>query len=44
MMNLKEIRESYEDVSGKLSAVIRQINFAGIAVVWSKRPKTDLVI
>lgn len=34
MMNLKEIRESYEDVSGKLSAVIRQINFAGIAVVW----------
>lgn len=34
MMNLKEIRDSYENISGILSSVIRQINFACIAIVW----------
>ena len=34
MMNLKEIREAYEELSSTLSSVIRQINFAGIAIIW----------
>lgn len=34
MMNLKEIREAYESLSETLSSVVRQINFAGIAIVW----------
>ncbi len=34
MMNLEEIRKSYEELSGSLSSVVRQINFAGIAIVW----------
>lgn len=34
MMNLKEVREAYEELSGLLSSVVRQINFAGIAIVW----------
>ncbi len=34
MMKLDEIRKAYEDLSGSLSSVVRQINFAGIAIVW----------
>lgn len=34
MMKLEEIRKAYEDLSGSLSSVVRQINFAGIAIVW----------
>ena len=34
MMTLKEVREAYEGISGALSSVIRQINFAGIAIAW----------
>lgn len=34
MMNLKEIRNAYESVSGALSSVVRQVNFAGIAIIW----------
>lgn len=34
MMKLEEIRKSYEDLSGRLSSVVRQVNFAGIAIVW----------
>lgn len=34
MMNLKEVREAYEELSGLLSSVVRQINFAGIAIIW----------
>lgn len=33
-MNLKDIRELYYDRTGKLSDITRQLNFAGIAVVW----------
>lgn len=43
MMKLDEIRKAYEDLSGSLSSVVRQINFAGIAIVWifvEKEPKT----
>lgn len=34
MMNLKEIREAYEELSRKLSDVNRQLCFAGIALIW----------
>ena len=34
MMKLEEIRKAYEDLSSSLSSVVRQINFAGIAIVW----------
>lgn len=34
MINLKEVRDAYEELSGTLSSVVRQINFAGIAIVW----------
>lgn len=34
MMKLEEIRKAYEDLSGSLGSVVRQINFAGIAIVW----------
>lgn len=44
MMNLKEIREAYEDLSGTLSSVVRQINFAGIALIWIFVENTDKAI
>lgn len=34
MMTLKDIRDAYESLSGTLSSIIRQINFAGIAIAW----------
>ena len=34
MMTLKEIRDAYEALSGTMSSIIRQINFAGIAIAW----------
>lgn len=40
-MKLSEIRKSYEDSSGKLSSVNRQLAFAGIAVIWIFR-KSDI--
>jgi hypothetical protein len=33
-VTLKEARDSYGYSSGKLSDVVRQLSFAGIAVVW----------
>lgn len=40
-MKLSGIRKSYEDSSGKLSSVNRQLAFAGIAVIWIFR-KSDI--
>ena len=34
MMRLSEIRTAYEDLSGKLSDISRQLCFAGFAVIW----------
>lgn len=34
MMTLKDIRDAYESLAGTLSSIIRQINFAGIAIAW----------
>lgn len=34
MMKLSEIRTAYEDLSGKLSDISRQLCFAGFAVIW----------
>ena len=33
-MKLSEIREAYEDLSGKLSDINRQLCFAGFAIIW----------
>jgi hypothetical protein len=33
-LNLQSVREAYYEASGKLSDIIRQLAFAGIAVVW----------
>ncbi|GHV14422.1 hypothetical protein FACS1894179_01480 [Bacteroidia bacterium] len=33
-MKLKEIRESYEFHTGKLSDIVRQLAFAGIGIIW----------
>jgi hypothetical protein len=33
-VKLKDAREAYYDHSGKLSEIVRQLSFAGIAVVW----------
>ena len=33
-MRLSEIRTAYEDLSGKLSDISRQLCFAGFAVIW----------
>lgn len=34
MMKLSEIRTAYEDLSGKLSDINRQLCFAGFAIIW----------
>lgn len=33
-MNLSDAREKYEYFSGKASEIVRQLGFAGIAIVW----------
>ena len=33
-MNLKDARDYYNQRSSKLSDVVRQLNFAGIAIIW----------
>lgn len=40
-MTLKEARQNYYDLSGKLSEIVRQLSFAGIAVIWMFRVGTD---
>ena len=42
MLDLKEIREAYEELSGKASEIGRQLNFAGIGIVWIFNKTTDL--
>ncbi len=34
MMKLSEIRSAYEEISGKLSDINRQLCFAGFAIIW----------
>lgn len=34
MMKLSEIRTAYEELSGKLSDINRQLCFAGFAIIW----------
>lgn len=34
MMKLSEIRKAYEDLTGKLSDINRQLCFAGFAIIW----------
>lgn len=34
MMKLSEIRDAYEEISGKLSDINRQLCFAGFAIIW----------
>lgn len=33
-MKLSGIREAYEELSGKLSSIVRQLAFAGIGIIW----------
>lgn len=33
-MKLSEIRDAYEEISGKLSDINRQLCFAGFAIIW----------
>jgi hypothetical protein len=33
-MKLKDARDAYDIFSGKLSDIVRQLSFAGIAVIW----------
>jgi hypothetical protein len=40
-VTLKEARESYYELSAKLSELIRQLSFAGIAVIWMFRVGSD---
>jgi hypothetical protein len=39
-MKLKEIRESYEELSGTASKLSRQLAFAGIGMIWIFRVST----
>ena len=34
MMKLSEIRDAYEEISGKLSDINRQLCSAGVAIIW----------
>ena len=40
-MILKDARISYEYASGKLSDIVRQLSFAGVAVIWIFRKEGD---
>ena len=40
-MKLSEARNDYYTHSGKLSDVVRQLDFAGIALIWMFTTKTD---
>lgn len=42
-MTLKEARGAYDYFSGKLSDVVRQLSFAGIAVIWIFKNGTSVV-
>ena len=34
MLKLSEIRKTYEDLTGKLSDINRQLCFAGFGIIW----------
>ena len=36
-MKISQIRGAYEDSTGKVSDIVRQLNFAGIAIIWVLR-------
>ena len=40
-MKISKIRESYEYFSGKVSEIVRQLNLAGIAIIWILRVGKD---
>jgi hypothetical protein len=40
-MKIRKMREDYEFFTGKLSEIVRQLNFAGIAVIWIFRVGTE---
>lgn len=40
-MKLSEIRNAYEELSGSLSKINRQLTFAGIGIVWLFRVTTE---
>lgn len=45
MMKLSEIRKAYEDLSGKLSDINRQLCFAGFAIIWIfNKSKEDIAV
>lgn len=45
MMKLSEIRKAYEDLSGKLSDINRQLCFAGFAIIWIfNKSKGDIAV
>jgi len=33
-MKLEDVRQAYEDLSGKASDIVRQLSLAGLALVW----------
>lgn len=44
-MKLSEIRKAYEDLSGKLSDINRQLCFAGFAIIWIfNKSKGDIAV
>ena len=40
-MKLKDARDAYYQYSGKLSDIVRQLSFAGIAVIWIFRASPE---
>lgn len=40
-MILKDARDAYYELSAKLSDIVRQLSFAGIAVIWMFRVSTE---
>ena len=44
-MKLSEIRKAYEDLTGKLSDINRQLCFAGFAIIWIfNKTKGDIAV
>src|SRR5690242_14945835 len=40
-MKISEVRGHYQDASRKVSELVQQLNFAGIAVIWLLRVGTN---
>jgi len=43
-MTLKDVRNSYDYFSGKLSDIVRQLSLAGVAVVWIFRKGNEGIV